>query len=363
MQPTETKPGTPTKVISKTVRFSEEYLLRTLGVSRSQLRAWVRAGWIASAAAGVVPAARGVPDDANASDRKSPNTSTSLYAHADLLALKTLLRLRKGGVSGKKLRLIHDSLKQRFNALGINRPFSELHLTGEDKRALLTFRGARMEPLTGQLLLEYSATNTRPLMMPETSSGTGERRATSSRAGESSDSLKRAERFFSAGLRFERMPGGVPKAIRAYRTAIELNPRALGALLNLGTLYYNQRQMDEAERFYAAALAVNPRSALAHFNMGNVADETAQTTKAIEHYEKAIALDGSYPDPRYNLALVYEKLGRHGQAWKNWRAYLKLDPDSKWAALARDKLAQQQWRVVRSSHGYLTEEGSGEASR
>ena len=164
--------------------------------------------------------------------------------------------------------------------------------------------------------------------------------------------LFRSERFFTAALRQEGLPGGLPKAIRGYRRAIELNPQALGALLNLGTLYYNQRLLPEAEQCYRAALQVNPRSSLAHFNMGNLADESGQPLKAIEHYEQAIALDAKYPDPRYNLALVYEKLGRHGQAWKNWRGYLKLDPDSKWAELARNRLAQQDRKSTRlnSSH-------------
>jgi len=342
MQPTDSKPRTGTKTISSDVHFTEQYLLRTLGVSRSQLRAWVRAGWITAASESAPADAAG----AAGSLRRAPRTAPNLFAHADVLALKTLLRLRKGGVSAKKLRLIHESLKKRFDALGIERPFSELNLTGQNKRALLTFQGARMEPLTGQFLLEYSVADTRPLMMPG-HEASGRRGSRSRRADPGHEALRRAERLFSAGLRMEQTPGGVSKAIRAYRAAIELNPRAIGALLNLGTLFYNQRNMEEAERYYKAALEVNPGSALAHFNMGNLADETGQEARAIEHYEKAIALDSGYPDPRYNLALVYEKLGRHGQAWKNWRAYLKLDPASKWADLARDKLAQQQWGVVR----------------
>ena len=324
---TKAKVRTLSRATAGSGLFTRAYLLRELRVSASQFSAWERAGWISAGESG-------------------------RYSSTDLLTLKTLLRLRRGGVPAGKLRAIHDALIARFNALGIRRPFSELHLSGQNKRVLLTLRGARMEPLTGQMLLDYSGEAAAPagrtVTMPAPKATAGKPQ----NIVEAAERARRAERFFTAALRQEGLPGGLPKAIRGYRRAIELNPQALGALLNLGTLYYNQRLLPEAEQCYRAALQVNPRSSLAHFNMGNLADESGQPLKAIEHYEQAIALDAKYPDPRYNLALVYEKLGRHGQAWKNWRGYLKLDPDSKWAELARNRLAQQDRKSTRlnSSH-------------
>lgn len=331
--------------------FTRQQLLRLLGVSLRQLRAWERAGWIEA-----LP-----PQDAEgrSRNRQAQTRETGravsrgralpapLYGAADLLALKTLLRLRRNGVAPKRLRQVHAALKMRFAALGIRRPWSELRISGQDRRVHVSFQGTRMEPLTGQLLLDYTGTaHHAPISLAQ------RRRTRSGGLSESRDTVhdnprKRAERFFALGLRLEKTPGGVPKAIRAYRRAIELNPRALGALLNLGTVYYNAGRLAEAESCYRLALQANPRSALAHFNMGNLADERGNPGAAIQHYEEAILLDSSYPDPRYNLALVFEKLGRHGQAWKHWRAYLRLDSNSEWAALARQKLAEQPWQLLR----------------
>ena len=345
------------------IRFSSDHLRRMLAVSPSQFRAWQRAGLIdaprpptTSSPLRTRPKKVARPSTSGAATGAVTKAATGAarnkdgYSAADLLALKTLLRLRKGGVPMRKLRVIHVALKQRFGALGIRRPFSEMQLSEQDQHVLVTFRGTRMEPLTGQLLLDYTGIqSSAPVALAARGSAT--------KPGKSSDrkslevAVQRAERFFLSGLREEQTLDGRPKAIRAYRRAIELNPQALGALLNLGTLYYNLERLPEAEQCYRDALKVNPRSALAHFNMGNLSDETGQTKQAIEHYEQAIAIDPRYPDPRYNLALVYEKLGRHGQAWKNWRAYLRLDPDSKWAALARHKLAVhpwQSWQLLRS---------------
>ena len=170
------------------------------------------------------------------------------------------------------------------------------------------------------------------------------------RYADEADRRARADRFFLAGLRYEDRAETVPKAIRAYQKATELNPRALGAFINLGTIYYHQGSLDEAECCYRAALALNPRSALVHFNLGNLLEEQGQLEAARDHYEQAIRLAPTYADPRFNLALVYERLGRHGKACQQWRGYLRLDSESRWASYARQKLEQIPLRVVSSSN-------------
>ena len=141
-------------------------------------------------------------------------------------------------------------------------------------------------------------------------------------------------------------PQTIPRAIRAYQKATELNPRAVGAFINLGTIHYHQGSIEDAERSYRAALALNPDSALVHFNLGNLLEEKGQFDAARNQYEESIRLDSRYPDPRFNLALVFERLGQHGKACQQWRAYLKLDSETRWAAYARKKLAQIPLRVV-----------------
>ena len=199
-----------------------------------------------------------------------------------------------------------------------------------------------MEPLTGQLLLDFSGDRERSKV---STIGAARRNRRSSEA----ERRARADRFFLAGLRYEEQPETIPKAVRAYQKATELNPRALGAFINLGTIYYHQGSYEAAERCYRAALGLNPRSALVHFNLANLLEERGQLATARDHYEQAIVLDPQYPDPRFNLALIYDRIGRHGKACEQWRGYLQLDPDSRWAAYARQKLAQIPLRLVSST--------------
>jgi tetratricopeptide (TPR) repeat protein len=55
---------------------------------------------------------------------------------------------------------------------------------------------------------------------------------------------------------------------------------------------------------------------------------------------RALHLNPAYADAHFNLALVAERKNNALRAVKHWTAYLKLDPNSTWAAQARKQLEQ-----------------------
>jgi tetratricopeptide (TPR) repeat protein len=321
-------------------QLTRAQLLRMVRATERQLSAWERLGWIRPAAA--ADTARDFPRREDRRAGSGPRRPQPRYSFGDVSALRTILKLRQGGVPARLLRSLMEELRSRYEPSGGATPWEDLRVETHGKRLAVSYRGARMEPLTGQLLLEFSPYQERSNLRPIDS---GPHRRSSG-----ADQRAYADRLFLAGLRYEERPETLPKAIRAYKKAIELNPRAVGAFINLGTIYYHQGGLHEAERYYRAALALNPASALVHFNLGNLLEELGQTDAARSQYEEAIRLDPQYPDPRFNLALVFERQGRHGKAGQQWRAYLKLDAESRWAAYARQKLAQIPLRVVPTAH-------------
>ena len=112
-------------------------------------------------------------------------------------------------------------------------------------------------------------------------------------------------------------------ALDFYRRSIDLNPRATGALVNLGTIFYRRRDWKNAEQYYRQALEVDPQYPLAHFNLGNLFDELGCFEEAVGHYEKALEFSPDYADAHFNLALVCQKTGRGSGALRHWHAYLK----------------------------------------
>ena len=72
--------------------------------------------------------------------------------------------------------------------------------------------------------------------------------------------------------------------VEVYKYALMLDPQSTGALVNLGTIHFNARDMKMAEDYYKRAIEADGEYALAHFNLGNLYDETGQRAKALEQY-------------------------------------------------------------------------------
>ena len=308
-------------------RFGRDQVRRILRLSERQWKAWERQGLVQPAQPSPGGQAASLPRD---------------YTFSDIIKLKTLLQLRKSGVPAARLRLAHAALKAKLAE--VKAPWSELQIRGSGKNLTVQFRGATMEPVSGQLLLDYA-----PREPQDAKRRIQQFQRTDHRKKRSTAEKKAiAERFFAMGLRFEERAGKTNNAIQAYQRAIEMNPEAIGAFINLGTIYYNLGQLEAAESSYLAALSLDPAYGLVHFNLGNVFDERNELPKARHHYEEAVRRDPDYPDPHYNLALVYEKLGLHGKARQQWLRYLKWDQESNWASYARQQLDRTPLRLVDS---------------
>ena len=126
-----------------------------------------------------------------------------------------------------------------------------------------------------------------------------------------------------------------------FRVHEEPSVEKLDALLNCGTLCYEEGNLKKAAEYFSRALRVDPESALAHFNLGSVLEEVGRLEAARLHLRNAVRIDPSYPDAHYNLAFVCEKLGAYNEARRHWQAYVGLDPASPWCNYARQRLASR----------------------
>ena len=316
-------------------RFGPEQVCRMLAISERQLTAWERQGLVQPSGQGTENREQGRSKQA-----KQDASKDRYYTFSDIITLKTLLQLRRNGVPAARLRMAHAALKSKLAE--VEKPWSELQIKGSGKNLTVQFQGATMEAITGQLLLDYAPRDRQDGKARVRPFQRARNRSKRSQA----EKKAIAERFFMAGLRYDSAEGSTQKAIHAYQKAVEMNPEAVGAFINLGTIYYNLGQLDAAESCYLAALSLDPGYALVHFNLGNVFDEQKEFEKARHHYEEAVRLDPAYPDPRYNLALVCEKLGLHGKARQQWLRYLRMDPDSEWGSYARQQLEKTPLRIV-----------------
>jgi tetratricopeptide (TPR) repeat protein len=283
--------------------WQRDDVCRMLGISARQLGAWEKLGLI--------------------------QRGTS-YGFPDLVALKTLRRLRELRIPVRKIKEAVASLKLRIE--DIDQPLAQLKITAEGRRIAVHVSGTREEAISGQLLFDFGERDI------ETLRAFPMRAEPAPVANAPVIDEEKAEFWFQRGLALEETGAPIGAAIDAYGKALEANPGAPGALVNLGTILFRQKKFRQAKEHYQRAVKSDPLYPLAHFNLGNLADEEGDFDSARKHYLEAVRLNPKYADAYFNLALLSERTNDVLRAIGYWSTYLKLDTTSSWARAARKQL-------------------------
>ena len=162
------------------------------------------------------------------------------FSFHDLIALKTLLKLREQRIPPRIIGRALDSLKSKL--ADVERPLSELKIISDGGKIAVQIGGQRMDAISGQLLLNFDETDFQKLA------------AFPIKAVDPAVKEREAEAHFQHGLQLEETGAPVEEVVAAYKKAIAANPFAAGALVNLGTLYYRMRKFSDAESHYQKAL-------------------------------------------------------------------------------------------------------------
>ncbi len=260
--------------------------------------------------------------------------ASETYGFRELLALRTILKLRASRLASPQIRRALTALREKLR--DIHDPLSQLKIYADGKRIRVEIDGRAMEAESGQLLLNFDALELKRLL---------EFRKP---AALNADQIQRAaaEHWFQRGLELEQTGAPIAEVIEAYQKAVELDPTSAGALVNLGTIQFNARNWKEAERYYLEALKADPQYALAHFDLANLYDERGDRAQAQQHYQAALEISPSYADAHYNLALLYQGSNQGMKALRHWTEYLKLDPSSHWSSIARRELSKLRKAAV-----------------
>jgi predicted Zn-dependent protease len=297
---TQTTQATPAVPLSPSGIYERQDLRRIADVTERQLRSWEKQGLV------------------------EPREK---FGFSDLLALKTLKRLRELHIAPTRIQRAISSLKTRLE--DVDHPLAQLRITTDGRRLNVHVGDTVMEPITGQLLLNFDAKEIEKLRAFPV-------KAANAAQDEAKEKL--AEHWFQRGLALEETGAPIDEAVDAYKHAIEANPNAAGALVNLGTIAFRARRMKVAAEYYTRAMEADPNYPLAHFNLGNLNDEQGRFDIAHKHYLEAIRLNPRYADAYFNMALLCERNNDVLQAIAHWQTYLKLDSTSSWAGTARKQL-------------------------
>jgi tetratricopeptide (TPR) repeat protein len=111
-----------------------------------------------------------------------------------------------------------------------------------------------------------------------------------------------------------------PEAIRWHQRAIEANPKAFKAWVNMGIVHRLSGDFDAAEKCYQQALELNPDYAELHASLGALYVFRDEPQKAVVSLEKAVRLDNKLGVAHANLALAYAMNNRFDDAHRALKA-------------------------------------------
>ena len=249
------------------------------------------------------------------------------YRFRELVSARAASTLLESGATVRQVREALDGARRL--APDAITPLAELRLVVQDQRIVVEQDRVRLDPRTGQALLDFAGGDleretreslmmgmVRPLIPPADA----------------------AEIWFARASAWDGDPERWEEAVDAYNRVVDIDPGYAAAWNNLGLLQHRMGRYERAQACYRAALEADDSCCQAAFNLGSLHEDLSDHTTAIGWYRRALEMEPDYADAHFNLAGVLGKAGDADAAAIHWRRYLELDLGSPWARIARSHL-------------------------
>lgn len=116
--------------------------------------------------------------------------------------------------------------------------------------------------------------------------------------------------------------------VEFYKDILRYEPNSIRINNNLGNLYYNIKDMENAEYYYRKGIEENNVFAQPYYNLGTIVQSKGDIVGAIRLYEKAIETDPSFYYPYQNMAFIYAQQGNLTKAADNIEVLKLLLPNN-----------------------------------
>ena len=130
--------------------------------------------------------------------------------------------------------------------------------------------------------------------------------------------------YVNLGLAYEEIDAN-KEAIKLYLKAIKINSNRDQTYYNIGIAYGKEKDYENAIKSYQKAIEINPKKVEAYNNMGNIFLEINKFEKTIEIFLQAIEINPKRADTYYNLGIAYLKLKSYKNAIEAYRKVLEIN--------------------------------------
>jgi tetratricopeptide (TPR) repeat protein len=234
-----------------------------------------------------------------------------LFGFRDLVLLRTARALLDADVPHRR---VVRALRRLRAQLPADRSITEVRIVAEGDDVVVHDGAQSWDASSGQLRLAFDVADLAAKVEPLA------RRAVALVASPAEDTV---DHWLDVGIGLELH--APDQARRAYQKVIELDPRHVEALANLGRIFYEQGATEAAIVQYRRALeAAGGNHPIAAFNLGLALEDVGRNRAATDAYQLAVLADPDFADAHYNLARVHERLGDRMSALRCLKSYRSL---------------------------------------
>ena len=114
-------------------------------------------------------------------------------------------------------------------------------------------------------------------------------------------------------------------AVKAYKTAYQIDPSRDDIHVKLGNLYFSQEKYEDARSEYADAVRLNP-STVNRYSLGQAYIELGRFEDAASQFNEIIRLASKDPGGYFGLGQTYSRQGKHEDAIVQYKEAISRDP-------------------------------------
>ena len=118
--------------------------------------------------------------------------------------------------------------------------------------------------------------------------------------------------------------GQMDDAVREFQRAIAIDPSYVKPHNNLGVVHLRLNRPEPAAAEFRVALGAEPRNVEAMVNLALVYKATGRIADARDLLQRAVTVDPRHPGSHYNLAVVADEGGDTTMAVEHYRAFLRF---------------------------------------
>lgn len=130
----------------------------------------------------------------------------------------------------------------------------------------------------------------------------------------------------------------LPQAIKVFSKAVQLRPKSVPAIVNLGAAYDASGNASQAQVHYRKALEISPTDSVAICRLASSLYTTGESAKAVKMLTELVKKQPRAFCAYFTLGVAFADAGIYKDAIRMWRKVVEIDPTSPEAMSARESI-------------------------